>query len=521
MPVNTNSVAARHGRSAGGRPPGPWSALLALPVVAMVIPASLVVSGPLRSNGWPARLLIFWIASMIVLGWIARWCGRREAPGERAGTPPVEVGAWLLILGLCTSLAAAAMRNLAEVEAAGMLRFALALIPLVIVTIGVSTLADSRHCDLLLAGILLGAGIGAAIAIVQFVVPFDWGQVLQIPPLQTDDPSGTGSRGGFARIRGATAHPIELGVICGAAVPLGLHFVRFAPTQRLRAVAAVLMTLLVLSIPMAVSRSGILVVMLALAVYAAVLDGRQRLTALVLAIAGMAIFRAAVPGLLGTVVSTFTGASSDDSITGRTEDYSVINQLWTQQPLLGYGLGTFRPETYFFLDNQYLMALVEGGLTLLATTILFFVLGVASARGASRRAGSPAEASRGQAVAASLVAIAASGLFFDLFSFAQITVVTFVLAGVAGGVWRHGVRHGVPLPSPAQRFAAARSGEHPATGSGTAAFVPQPAGEVTAAHGSPRTIGGQHCHPHEDRHLQRQGRTPAHDADQRGRARPG
>lgn len=438
------------------RPTGPWAALIALPVVALVIPASLVLSGPLRSNGWPARLLVFWIAGMVVLGWVARRrTGQDRLPGR---TAPVEAGVWLLILGLCSSLAAAGMRDLTEMESAGALRFALALIPLAILSIGVSTLSDSRRCDLLLIGLLLGAGVGAAIAIAQFLVPFAWDQVLQIPPLQADDPSGTGSRGGFARIRGAAAHPIELGVICGAAVPLGLHFARFGGSRQTCLVAALLTFLLIISIPMSVSRSGILVLILAVAVYAVSLDGRQRLTALVLAVAGMAVFRAAVPGLLGTVLAIFTGASGDDSVTGRTEDYAVVNELWTRNPLLGFGLGTFRPEEYFFLDNQYLMAVVEGGITLFVVTILFFLLAVASARGAVRRATSREEASRGQAVAASLVAVAISGLFFDLFSFAQVSVMAFVLAGVAGGLWHHGVRHGRPLPTPAQRWALARAG---------------------------------------------------------------
>lgn len=456
MSASTEGSRASRARDRRVGPAGPWTALLTLPVVALVIPASLVLSGPLRSNGWPARLLVFWIAGMVVLGWIARRRGREGLSVGR--TAPIEAGVWLLILGLCTSLGAAAMRDLTEVESAGALRFGLALIPLAILSIGVSTLSDSRRCDLLLMGLLLGAGVGAAIAIAQFFVPFAWDQVLQIPPLQADDASGTGSRGGFARIRGAADHPIELGVICGAAVPLGLHFARFAQSRQTRLVAALLTFLLIVSIPMSVSRSGILIVMLAVAVYAVTFNGRQRLTALVLALAGMAVFRAAVPGLLGTVVSIFTGASNDDSITGRTEDYAVVNELWTRQPLLGFGLGTFRPEEYFFLDNQYLMAVVEGGLTLLVVTALFFILGVASARGAVRRATSPEEASRGQAVVASLVAIAASGFFFDLFSFAQITVMTFVLAGVAGGLWHHGVRHGRPLPTPAERFASARSG---------------------------------------------------------------
>lgn len=512
-------AAARRARRAN-RPLGPWTALLALPVVALVIPASLVLAGPLRSNGWPARLVVFWIAGMVVLGWIVR---RRSGP--RAQTPPValaEVGTWLLVLALCSALGAAGMRELTDVESAGALRFALALIPLAIMAIGVSTLADSRHCDLLMAGLVLGAGVGAMVAIAQFLVPFAWDQVLQIPPLQADDSSGGGSRGGFARIRGAADHPIELGVISGAAVPLALHLARFGPSRQWRVVAAVLSTLLIVSIPMSVSRSGILVLGLAIAVYAVTFNARQRMTALVLAVAGMAVFRAAVPGLLGTVVAIFTGASTDDSITGRTEDYAVVNELWTRHPFLGYGLGTFRPEEYFFLDNQYLMALVEGGITLLTMTIVFFLLGVASARGAVRRATTPAEASRGQAVAAALVAIAISGLFFDLFSFAQITVMTFLLVGVSGALWHHGVRYGRSLPSPAERFALARSGgSSDLLRSGAAALVPQPGAVVPALHGAPRPPGGDGTHRDEDRDLGDEVGPPEDDVHQGSRRRAG
>lgn len=437
---------------------GPWGAILVLPVIALAIPASLVIGGPLRSNGWPARLIIFWIAAMIVLGWVARRRVGEHAPSEPARVAPVEIGAWLLLIGLSTSLAAAGLRELSELESAGSIRFALVMIPLTIVAMGVSTLADARRCDQIVVGILLGATIGAMIAIAQFVVPFHWDQVLRLPGLEAADTGGSGSRGGFERIRGASAHPIELGVICGAALPLGVHLSRFGRSRSTRALASMATVLLLIAIPLSVSRSGVLVAILAIAVYSVALNTRQRLTALILAIAGLAVFRAAVPGLLGTVVAIFTGASSDDSVTGRTEDYASVNELWTAEPLLGFGLGTFRPEEYFFLDNQYLMSLVEGGLTLLVVTVLFFVLAFASARGAVRRAATLADGSRAHAVGAAILAIAVSGTFFDLFSFAQITVMTFLLAGVAGALWHDGVRQGVPLPTPWERLDAARAG---------------------------------------------------------------
>lgn len=427
-------------------------AIVALPIVTLVVPATLVFSGPLRSNGWPARLLVFWIAGSVVLGWIVRRRIEKPAHHNRGGVAPIEVGSWLLLLGLATSLAAAGTRQLTELESAGAVRFALVMIPLAILTIGISTLATSRRCDHILAGLLVGAAIGAIIGIGQFVTPFQWDEVLRVPGLEAADSGGTGSRGGFQRIQGATAHPIEFGVISGAALPLGVHFSRFARTLHQRILAIAATALLIISIPLSVSRSGVLVAILAIGLYSLSLSRRQRLAVLVFAAAGLAVFRAAVPGLLGTVLAIFRGASSDDSITGRTEDYAAINELWQAQPWIGFGLGTFRPEEYFFLDNQYLMSLVEGGITLLAFTILFFSLSAASARGAARRARDPEELSRALAVMAALVAIALSGFFFDLFSFDQVTIMTFLLAGVAGALWHEAVSGGTPLPTPRQRL---------------------------------------------------------------------
>jgi O-antigen ligase len=187
-------------------------------------------------------------------------------------------------------------------------------------------------------------------------------------------------------------------------------------------------------------------------VYAVVLSARQRFSLLILGLGAALVMRAAIPGLLGTVTSFFTNASTDNSVTGRTQDYAQIDAFFRETPILGRGLGTFRPEDYFFLDNQYLLALVEGGIVLLVATILFFLFVVAACRGASVRAARAVDASRAQAVMAAVLAIGVSGAFFDLFSFAQVTVLTFILAGVAGALWRQGVDDGVPIPSTVERI---------------------------------------------------------------------
>lgn len=436
----------RHGEP---RRDGPWSALIALVLVSLTIPAALILQGPLESNGWPGRLIAFFVAGAVLLGWIAR----RKA---RTRTSPAEVGVWLLAGGLGASVAGAGLRNLTGDEAAGVMRASLVMFPLLIISLFIAANAGRRQVDTLLAVALIGATVSAGVAILQFATPFDLASVLRLPLTTARLLGGMGSRGGFFRVKGAAAHPIEFGVISAAVVPIGMHYFRFARTRANRLLAAAATALLLAAIPMSVSRSGILAVAIAVLVYGVVLSNRQRISVLVLGLAAVLLARAAVPGLLGTVRSFFVNASTDDSISGRTNDYALIAALFGQSPFVGRGLGTFRPEDYFFLDNQYLLSAVEGGVVLLLATILFFLLTIASARGAAMRAATASEASRAQAITAAVLAIGVSGAFFDLFSFAQVTVLTFVLAGLAGAVWRLSLETGSRIPTPLERVRGSR-----------------------------------------------------------------
>ncbi|MFD1504233.1 O-antigen ligase family protein [Georgenia yuyongxinii] len=437
-----NAVAAPN--AAPRRPDGPWFAIVALPVVAFVVPAGVVVAGPLASNGWPARMLVFWIAAAVALGWFV---GR----GRSTRTSPAQVGTWLLVVALIGATAAAYLRHLTPPEAAGVLRAALVMFPLTILALGVAATADRRRCDVLLVSIVVGASFSAVIAAAQFISYFDLAQAMDVPGLEVRA-GGAGIRADFQRVTGSAGHPIELAVISGSIFPLALHFARFGATQLRRHAAAFATVLLLVANPASVSRSGVAALAVAALVYALVLTNRQRLTLLVLSVAGATLFRAVVPGLLGALRSLFVGAAKDDSVTGRTDDYVVINDFFHEAPFLGRGLGTFRPEDYFFVDNQYLLAVVEGGALLLAATVLWFLLAMASARGAARRARREEDRSRAQAVLAAITAIGVSGTLFDLFSFEQATVVVFLLCGVAGALWRDGMEDGLSLPSVAERL---------------------------------------------------------------------
>ncbi len=425
---------------------GPWVLILLAAFSGLTIPAGLVLAGPLASNGWPPRLLVFLAAGCILIGWMVR------GAAGRAPASPALVGTFVLLGACLVAYFAAGMRATVPDESAGALRALLAMVPVAIVAAGIAQMATERQVNVLLQVVVVAASLSALVALAQYVKPFDLASLMQVPGMVAREAGGMGSRGGFTRVNGAAEHPIEFSVISGAALPLAIHSARFARDGLRRLVLWAVVGVFALAVPMAVSRSGVVVVAVALLVYAVALDGRQRLTLLAVAVAGGALLRAAIPGLLGTVTAIFERAATDPSVSGRTDDYVVIGRLFRRSPLVGMGLGTFRPEVYFFLDNAYLLAAVEGGVVLVVAVVLFFVLGAAAARGAALRAVDDERRSRAQALAASIAAIGLSGLFFDLFSFAQVTLLCFLLVGAAGASWRLSLETGRALPAPLERI---------------------------------------------------------------------
>jgi polysaccharide biosynthesis protein PslJ len=433
------------GPGAWGDRPGPWLALSFVPLVTLAIPSALVLAGPLESNGWPPRLLIFAITAAVLLGWLRR-------PAARRVTSPAEAGLWVLLLGVTVSFAAAQLRPLSGVEFAGSIRVALVLFPLIVVALGIASLGDAVKADMLLTYLLVGAVLSTLIAMAQFVVPFDLAELIRPPGFVAREVGGMGDRGGFVRVKGTSTHPIEFGVISGAMAPIALHFARFAATAHRRWLALGVTGLLGMGLLLSVTRSAVLTLVVGMVVYAVNLSLRERLNLLVVALGGLVLIRAMLPGLLGTITGFFLGAAEDDSVTARIADYPLVDKFFAESPWIGRGLGTFLPEEYTLLDNQYLMSLMEGGLVLVVAIIAFFALTLASARGGVLRAASRADASRAQAVTASIAAIAVSGVLFDLFSFAQVTVVLFLLVGIAGVLWHHGRENGLAIPDPVERF---------------------------------------------------------------------
>lgn len=398
-------------------------------VLLLLVPQNYVV-GPLKSVGQPAQL----VGLLALALWAAgRFLGLLDARRSH----PVR---WLFLvyaLTVLVSFAAATTRTLTGEESSGAVR---ALFPAAAM-LGIGLLAtdglDSRkRVESLLERLVLLGGIAAFIGIVEFFNKgFVYSEVMRLPGLTTNTEIINDTRSGFSRIDGAAAHPIEYAVVIACLAPLALHLALHAATRTRRRLCGLALTLMLVVSPMSVSRSGILALAVGLAVYVVHLSGRARLHAAVVGLIGIGIFHAMVPGLLGTLKSLFLIGEEDPSIAGRTEDYAQIPGLMADHVWLGRGLGTFQPSRYFYLDNQYLGSLLEGGVLALVVLIGVYVTGMCVARGVRHRSGSEALRGLAQALTASIAAFGVTAATFDELSFRQTGFTLFLLLGCAGALW--------------------------------------------------------------------------------------
>lgn len=285
-----------------------------------------------------------------------------------------------------------------------------------------------------LLGWVVGAGaVVAGMGVVQYATGLNVASYLRIPGLQRLIAFGDVlSRSELNRIVVTSSHPIELGVVMAALLPLALHRSLHAG----RILPWVFTVVIGMASLMSVSRSAVVVAGVGLVVLFVGWPWKWRFIAVgsvpVLAVVG----RVVLPGLLGSIRSLFTGLVSDPSITGRTMDYPLVLRLVEERPLFGQGLFTFVPMVYRTIDNQALVLLLELGIVGTAAFVLLILTGQAMAWRARRVTADPTHRHLALAVSASLAGIVTSFVTFDALGFRQVAGLTFLFLGFSGAVWR-------------------------------------------------------------------------------------
>ncbi|GII64090.1 hypothetical protein Skr01_41750 [Sphaerisporangium krabiense] len=399
-------------------------------VVLFVMPARYVV-GPLGGAGSPSSM----VAVLLLVWYLMSTLSPRWTPIR--GPQPVRAVIVVFALAVLASYVAANTRPLSgdELNAADLgLVLVAGWAGIALVTADGITSMD--RLETLRQRIVMGASFPALVAMIQFFTGIEVTQYLALPGLVEKGSAVLFEREGFFRPSGTATHPIELGVVLAAVLPLALHGAIFCRVPEQRRKRWTMVVLIAAALPMSVSRSAILGLFVVMVVLLPTWPSEWRLRAILIFGASSIVMRLMIPGLIGTVLNLISVIGADENSTTRTGDYDAVVASVSQRPLFGQGFATYLPSMYRVIDNQYLMSSLETGLFGLGALLLFLASGWVLARRARRVATDPETRHLAQCFAASAaVAIFGFGTF-DAFSFPMITNVMFLILGCCGALWR-------------------------------------------------------------------------------------
>ncbi|WP_018684763.1 O-antigen ligase family protein [Actinokineospora enzanensis] len=305
----------------------------------------------------------------------------------------------------------------------------------VAVTDGVRGLA---RIDRVLKTMIVGATFMAFVGILQFMAGLDLTQYLMLPGLRANGSlSYVLERSNFRRPAGTAGHPIEFGVVCAMTVPLALHYaLRGVDHGGQKKRWWLCLAILAVASMQSLSRSAVLGLAIAAIFIIPAMAPKRRIKALWGILGFMVAMRVMVPGLVGTLLSLFTSISVDPSAESRRRAVERAGKEIPQHLWLGRGMGTYLPEKYGWLDNEYLGTLVQNGAIGLALLIFIYLAGIYCAFRARLASKDPRIRDLGVTLAACIAVPGISSATFDLLGFAVATGYTFLLIGLAGALWR-------------------------------------------------------------------------------------
>lgn len=407
--------------------------------LSFLLPARLVVAG-LGAAGRPA--LVLGVAALV---W---WAVSRLLPGalpERT-TPLVRV---LLGFGLATVVGygVAFARVLTPDEAVSSDRALLRYLGLLGLALAVAEGVRSRErLEALLRVLVLSAVGMGVVGALQYLAGYDLTPRLRLPGLRLNGALiEVGEQApGFSRVAGTAGHYIEFGVLMALAVPLAVHVALHGETRVRRRGYAVCAAFLALCSFFSVSRTPVLAIGAVALLLLPAWGARGKVNALGVSALFVVVLQLVQPGLLGTIRSLFRNVENDPSVQGRTQDYAVVGPLIADRPFVGRGLGTYSPERYVLLDNQWLATLVESGIVGTAALALVLLVAIATAKRVGRWGPDARSRSLGHCLAAPLGAAVVVSFTFDSLSFPGFAVVVFVLVGAVAALSRLTGRPGPP-----------------------------------------------------------------------------
>lgn len=397
-----------------------------------LIPASLILPG-MTDIGRPALVL----ALLLWFWWVLVRLNPRLV---LVGPQPIRWAVLVYGLSVLISYAAGFLRGLTAIEANGADR---ALLSTAVFTGVILTAADGIPNWERLRGVLRVfvwcSLFMALVGIVQFSTKLDLTQYLMVPGLQAKgwvpDFAARGA-GDFFRVASTATHYIEFSTVMAMALPFAIHFALYAPSRGKRKAFLFSALVIAAAVPVALSRTGILALVVVIAVMMPVWGWRMRYNVLGFTAVLGALLMLGRPGLLGTLRDMFTNAQEDSSIQARTERYGLVGYYFAQRPWLGRGTGTWIAPQYQILDNQWLGLALSNGLVGVAALVILHIAAIVLAIIALRRATTAEDRHLCAALVSTQIIAMVVAATFDSLSFTTFSTTLALMTGFCGTVWR-------------------------------------------------------------------------------------
>jgi O-antigen ligase len=457
-PAAASLTTAADDRTTRSRPPPLWkgidevAVLTAWLVLLFALPERLVFL-PLGAAGAPAGMMTWLIA--------AWWGLNRLVPRLVVGGPQQPLRQALVVVFCAIALAYlfGLLRDIPGVQQRASDRFLLRLVGMSGVALVVADGVRTRErLDTLLRRLTVAGAALGLMGLAHSLLGFAYAERAKFPGLALNRDLFAGvRRAGVERISGTANHPIAYGVTLGLLLPLAVHYAMVAtkgPERQWRiAVAATIG----IAIPVAVSRSAIISVVVAFLVLWLSWSWRRRVNALGVLCAGLVLVQAVLPGRIITLFQLFSDPNRDNSLQARTRDYDMVFDYILQRPWFGLGPGTFLPDEFLQLDNQALKFMLEVGFVGCVAFIILYVTGMRLARASRQASVDDATRNLGQTLTAMLVAAFVVCFTFDAYGYTFYWAVVFVTLGAAGALWR--LTHSPADPTtPVRLFDVGRNG---------------------------------------------------------------
>ena len=420
-------------RQAASAPPRSIDAVTVLTcyvVLLMAIPSTLIV-GPFGAAGAPAALFA-----------VAAFCWymiARQHPGLKIdrGPQPTRMAAAGFAFAIVAAYVSVNRNVLSISQENGADRGLIVLVGwLGVLLLTADGIDRQDRLATLVRRVVAGATAMGALGMAEFFTGVVFTKYVAIPGLTVHAHlTDLASREGFVRVIATAGQPLALAAVLAMCLPLAIHQARFAPPAlRFRRWSQV--AFIGGAVPMTVSRSAIIGLAIIGIVLIPTWTRRERRRAYLLVLAAPVMVWLAKPKLLSGFAGLFGQLGTDTSSTSRTDAYTAAWPFIAHHPWLGQGFQTFFPQTYFFVDNQYLTSLIETGVIGLIALIALLGTGWCLARSARRAAVDAPTRDLAQCLAASVAVGAVSFATFDALSFTIAPGVCFLVLGCAGALWR-------------------------------------------------------------------------------------